>query len=91
MRVRPSASASALVSAAISRLEYGPGGSDERPTPRLSKVITRSPAATKRIDLHRPALEVVAHAVDEHDGLGALAGDAVVDVEAVRVHDRHPR
>ena len=43
----------------------GPGGSDERPTPRLSKVIDAQTGGHKRIDLHRPALEVVTDAVDE--------------------------
>jgi hypothetical protein len=43
------ASESAFVSSAISRLVYGPGGWLERPTPRLSKVTTRNPAATKSL------------------------------------------
>ena len=70
----------------------GPAGDDERPTPRLSKVIDAEPCGDE-VDptcIAQPSRSSPTP-LTSTTRLGAVAADPVVDVEAVRVHDRHRR
>ena len=78
---------SAAVSAAKSAMRNGPSGVAERPTPRLSKVVS-AVAVAQAGDLVDPAGALVGEAGDEEDVV-ALAVLLDPEVDAVRIDDRH--